>query len=59
MFRYVEHNLYIYCRKTFGEHSWDIQIAIDDEMKLKIYFISSFQLNLFEFIEGYVYNIYL
>ena len=28
-------------------------------MKLKFYFISSFSLNLFEYIDGYVYIIYL
>ena len=37
----VELRLYVYCRKEFGEHC-DIQIAIDYEMKLKIYFIPSF-----------------
>ena len=37
----VELHLYIYFRKAFGEHC-DIQIAIYYEMKLKIYFISSF-----------------
>ena len=51
--------IYIYyCKKTFGEHC-DIQIAIDYEMKFKNYFISSFWLNLFEFIVRYVYIIYL
>ena len=42
----------------FDEHR-DIQIAIAYEMKFKIYFILSFSLNLFEFIVGYVYIIYL
>ena len=37
----------------------NIQIAIDYEVKLRIYFISSFWLNLFEYIVGYVYIIYL
>ena len=51
--------IYIYyCKKTFGAH-WDIQIAIDYEIKFKIYFISSYWLNLFEFIVGYVYMINL
>ena len=43
-------HLYIYCRKALGEHV-NIQIAKDYEMKLKIYFISSFWLNLFEYID--------
>ena len=47
-----------YCGKAFGEHS-DIQIEIDYEKKFKNYFISSFWLNLFEFIVRYVYIIYL
>ena len=51
--------IYIYyCKKAFEAHC-DIQIAIDYEMKFKNYFISSFWLNLFEFIVGYVYIIYL
>ena len=50
--------VYIYCRKAFGEYC-DISIAIDYEMKLKIYFISSFWLILFEHILEYVYIIYL
>ena len=54
----AELHLYIYCRKAFGEH-FDIQIAIDYEMKLKIHFISISWLNLFEYKEGYVYIIYL
>ena len=37
----VELHLYIYSWKAFEEHCY-IQIAIDYEMKLKIYFISSF-----------------
>ena len=49
---------YIYCRKAFGKHR-DIQNNIDDEMKLKFYFISRFWLNLFQYIERYLYNIYL
>ena len=50
--------IYIYyCKKAFGAHC-DIQIAIDYEMKFKNYFISSFWLNLLEFIVGYVYIIY-
>ena len=48
----------IYCRKTFGEHC-DIQIAVDYEMKIKICFKSSFWLNMFEYIVGYVYIIYI
>ena len=35
----VERHLYLYYRKAFGEYC-DIQIAIDNEMKLKIYYIS-------------------
>ena len=31
----------IYCRKALGEHC-NSQVAIDYEMKLRIYFISSF-----------------
>ena len=37
----------------------DIQITIDYDMKLKIYFISSFLLNWFEYIVGYMYIAYL
>ena len=44
--------------EAFGEH-YDIQIAIDYEMKLKIDFISSIWLNLFEYIVGYVCIIYI
>ena len=54
----VKLHLYIYCRKAFEEHC-DIQIAIDNEMKLTIYLISSFLLNLFEYIVRYVYISYL
>ena len=51
--------IYIYyCKKAFGAHC-DIQIAIDYEMKFKNNFISSFWLNLLEFIVGYMYIIYL
>ena len=45
----VELHLYIYYRKVFGEH-YDIHIVIDYDMKLRIYFIPSFWLNLFEYI---------
>ena len=41
----------------FGEQ-FDIQIAIDFERKLQIYFVSSFWLNLFDYIIRYVYIIY-
>ena len=52
-------SIYMYLLyESFGEHC-NIQIVIDYEMKLKIYFISSFWLNLFEYIIGYVYIIYL
>ena len=38
---HVELHLYIYCREAFGKH-FDIQIAIDYEMKLKICLILVF-----------------
>ena len=36
-----------------------LRFAIDYEMKLKIYFISSFRFTLFEYIVGYVFIVYL
>ena len=50
-------SIYIIARKRLAH--CDIQIAINYEMKFKNYFISSFWLNLLEFIVGYVYIIYL
>ena len=39
--RRVELHLYTFCRKAFGEY-FDIQIVIDYEMKLIIYYIFIF-----------------
>ena len=36
---HVENHLYIHCRKAFGEYC-DIKIAMNYEIKLKIYYIS-------------------
>ena len=47
-------HLFIYVRKAFEEY-YDIQIAIDHEMKLKIYYISIFWLNSFGYIVGCEY----
>ena len=58
--RFSHATTHIYYRKAFIEHC-DIQIAIAYEMKLKIYFTSSFLYNLIEYIHvvGCVYIIYL
>ena len=37
--RHAEGHLYICCRKAFGEYC-DIQITIDYDMKLNMYYIS-------------------
>ena len=50
--------IYMFIEGKRSENT-DNQIVIDYEMKLKIYFISSFWLNLFEYIVRYLNIIYL
>ena len=48
----VKRHLLIYCRKAFGEF-YDIKIAIDCEMKLKIDYMSIFIGNLVRYLGLY------